>query len=173
MLVLQSSSLCPLLLYIIHYLFCYRLPSLGLCDPAPCGVPEPAGEPRFHFSLGSVCVWTLPPAWCPLSGRQPFWKAVSHSLQPAETIWPGPHPGTQFTGSGPHSRQPGPLPGAAAILPAFSAAVCCAAAGTGTGAAAAVSHQTSPAGGDGEKPATPPGSAAGSCRSADVSCVGL
>lgn len=157
-------------------MFHCRFSPLCLCDPAPRGVPGPAGEPGLHLLLGSVCLRTLPPAGRPLSGRQPFWEAIPHSLQPAETIRPRPCSGARFPGSGPGSRQPGPLPGPAAArpaaLPAVSAAVSCAAAGAGPWTTAAVSHQTSPAGGDGEKPATPPGSAAGQCD-AGLSCVGL
>lgn len=155
-------------------MFHCRFPSLGVRDPAPCGVPWPAGEPGLHLLLGSVCLRTFPPAGRPLSGRQPFREAVPHSLQPAEAIWPRPRPGAWFPGSGPRSRQPGPLPGPAAAgpaaLPAVLAAVGCAAAGAGAGTTAAVSHQTSPAGGDGEKPTAPPGFAAGQCG-AGVSCV--
>lgn len=142
--------------------FLCRFPSLSLCDPSSGGVPRASGESGLHLLHWSVCPRTFPPAGRPHPDRHPGWEAVPHSLQSAEALRSRSRSGTGTCGPGAHES--GPLPGSAApdpaTLPAGLAAVG-PAAGAGDEPAAAVSHQTRPAGRDGEESTSPPGAATG------------
>lgn len=115
-------------------LFYTRFSSASLCDPTPCGVFY---EPWLHLPNGCVCSRLLPSACIPSSVSQPgaVRKALTHSLQPAEALWPWvPHSGA--------SSSPTPAPATTAssttlyhFQTSFTA-VCAA-----SGAAAAVTHQ--------------------------------
>lgn len=144
--------------------FLCRFPSLSLCDPSAGGVPRASGESGLHLLHWGVRPRTFPPARCPHPGRNPGWEAVPHSLQSAEALWSWSRTGTRILGPGLGTHEPGALPGPAApgpaALPAGLATVG-PAAGAGVEPAAAVSHQTGPAGRDGEESASPPGAAAG------------
>ena len=139
--------------------FLCRFPALSLRDPSSGGVPRAPGESGLHLLHRRVRPRTLPPASCPHSGRHTGSgrKAVPHSLQSAEAL-------RSRAGSGPWVHEPEPLPGSAApvpaALPAGFAAVC-PAAGADDEPAAAVSHQTGPAGRDREESASPPRTATG------------
>ncbi len=146
--------------------FLCRFPSISLCDPSSGGVPRASGESGLHFLHWSVCPWTFPPAGRPHPDRHPGREAVPYSLQSAEALRSWSRSGARSCGPGPRAHESGPLPGSAtpdpATLPAGLAAVGPAAgAGDEPAATAAVSHQTSPAGRDGEESTSPPGAAAG------------
>lgn len=83
-----------------HFLLFYtRFSSASVCDPTPCGI---FNEPWVHLPNRCFCRHLIPSASLPSSVSQPGagWKALTHSLQPAETLWPWfPHSGPSSTSS--------------------------------------------------------------------------